>query len=378
MAILINATNIKVGGGVQVAVSVINELFSDNRGKEIVYAVSTPVYEQLKVDSDKLKKVFVVDVAISKPLAYISSLKKLENIALDNKVKCVFSIFGPSYWTPKSAKHLIGFANAWLVSGVNERAYDAYPRSKRFFMRLKNYLLGVMLYNDASYYVTETNDVKDKFCNHFGCSPERIDVVGNTISQLFFDSSSDVFGLSKIEAFKFVTITHNYPHKNLKCIVPLGEFLNNLGFKCIFVVTIPESEYEQLDSRFKDYTHNIGPIKITECKSVYDNCDALFLPTLIECFTASYLEAMATKLPILTSGLPFAENICESSAYYFDPYCDESIKNVVVNFLRKYNSEDPEIKEKLNCYPELLAKYKSNQVRVNNYMALLSKLENGD
>ena len=45
----------------------------------------------------------------------------------------------------------------------------------------------------------------------------------------------------------------------------------------------------------------------------------MFLPTLLECFSASYAEAMVMKKPILTSDLGFAHTVCKDAAIYFDP-----------------------------------------------------------
>lgn len=45
----------------------------------------------------------------------------------------------------------------------------------------------------------------------------------------------------------------------------------------------------------------------------------MFLPTLLECFSASYAEAMVMKKPILTSDLGFAHTVCKDAAVYFDP-----------------------------------------------------------
>jgi glycosyltransferase involved in cell wall biosynthesis len=49
----------------------------------------------------------------------------------------------------------------------------------------------------------------------------------------------------------------------------------------------------------------------------------MFLPTLAECFSASYPEAMKMGKPIVTTDLGFARSICRDAALYFTP-CDAS------------------------------------------------------
>jgi glycosyltransferase involved in cell wall biosynthesis len=56
----------------------------------------------------------------------------------------------------------------------------------------------------------------------------------------------------------------------------------------------------------------------------------MFLPSLIEIFTASYPEAMQMKKPILTSDLSFAHDICGEAAEYFDPVNPADIANKII------------------------------------------------
>ena len=49
-----------------------------------------------------------------------------------------------------------------------------------------------------------------------------------------------------------------------------------------------------------DWLLAVGGVDIRECPSLYEQCDFMFLPTLLECFSASYAEAMKMRRPILT------------------------------------------------------------------------------
>jgi glycosyltransferase involved in cell wall biosynthesis len=61
----------------------------------------------------------------------------------------------------------------------------------------------------------------------------------------------------------------------------------------------------------------------------YTACHALCLPTLLESFTATYVEAMHFRRPILTSDLDFAHAVCGDAALYFDPWSPESIRSAI-------------------------------------------------
>lgn len=56
---------------------------------------------------------------------------------------------------------------------------------------------------------------------------------------------------------------------------------------------------------------------IAECPSLYEQCDITFQPTLLECFTATYPEAMRMGIPIVTTDLEFARGLCGDAACYY-------------------------------------------------------------
>ena len=50
---------------------------------------------------------------------------------------------------------------------------------------------------------------------------------------------------------------------------------------------------------------------------MYQQCDIVFQPTLLECFTAAYPEAMRMERPIITTDLEFARGLCGKAAEYY-------------------------------------------------------------
>ena len=93
----------------------------------------------------------------------------------------------------------------------------------------------------------------------------------------------------------------------IKKVIPI---LKQRGLKVRFTLTIPDVDFNEMFGDEKEYVRNLRPISSKDCPKYYNQADALFLPTLLECFTASYPEAMVMKRPILTSDLPSAKQIC--------------------------------------------------------------------
>ena len=118
-----------------------------------------------------------------------------------------------------------------------------------------------------------------------------------------------------------LTISAYYPHKNLSIIKKVVDCLDAKGRKDIeFVVTLPQNYYDQLfPASYKDRIVNVGFVPSKEGPSLYKECDIMFLPTLLECFSASYAEAMIMRKPIITSDMGFARCVCKDAAIYFNP-----------------------------------------------------------
>ncbi len=328
MKLLVDATNIKFGGGLQVAVSVIREMNTVNTvGLDITFAVNENIARQLELED--IDNLHVINSSIKTLNPFSESNKRL--ILLASDVDIVFTVFGPPFWRSSKATHLVGFANAWVVSKAS-LAYRKLGLLERLATKIKNYILAKLLYDKKRFYITETETIKNRFVSKFKSERDRIIVIPNTLPYIYTEEvvpKYDLVPKQFIKSFKLVSVAHNYPHKNLEIISKVGKKLELAGFDFVFIVTINKEQYNNMSHDFQRYTYNVGPIDIKECFNLYQQVDALFLPTLLECFSVSYLEAMYHGLPILTSDLDFAHDTCKDAAIYFDPLSPTDITNKI-------------------------------------------------
>ncbi|ENZ0175021.1 glycosyltransferase [Providencia rettgeri] len=374
--ILINASNLKVGGGLQVGVATVQELINNHKkyalefGFTFVFALSSNVIEQLDIPDGIIWKRIDLDPLHIK--CFWKVRRQLNNLVFNENIDKVFSVFGPTYWKPKGVPHLVGFANAWLVASIDNIAYKQLSFLNKYKLFFKNKILATIMFDKHSYFVTETLAMKNAFIGKF--KQDNIFVVSNTLSNGFLTDKipekSKLDILDSNDSFKFLTVSHNYPHKNLAVISEVGALLENSGLDIIFVVTFPTDVYEEQSDEFKKYTINVGVLKSNECRFVYEKCNALFLPTLIECFSVSYLEAMYCKLPIATSDLPFAHSICQNAACYFNPLDVEDIANKCLEIA----TDDKGIYVSKEKYKEILNRTGDNESRVSSYLSLVCKI----
>lgn len=365
MKILINVSGNYGGGGLQVAVSFIYECltFKNNSyhillGKNIAYQVNK---------RDFPDNFIFYDIPTLKFYQFNKYLSKIEK-SINPEV--VFSVFGPSYWRP-NAPHIVGYAIAHYIYDDSPfwRTISIYQRAK-WYMKKKIHLF--FFNKDSNVIVCETEDVTNRIQKIF--PQKRIFTVSNTCSSYFFDPKfrSLPSKLYPSHKFRFLTLSKYYIHKNLHLIKPIIDELKLRGVKDIqFVLTITYEEYEKLFSnKYLEYVTTVGPINANECPSLYNECNACFLPTLLECFTANYPEAMAMKKPIITSDLGFARTICKDAAIYFDPLNIDDIVNKILILYTNINLQHSLI----NKGSEIFKRFPTATQRAESYLEICDKV----
>lgn len=324
MRIIVNTSNMVIGGGVQVALSFLEELKRIGRDRYFVF-LSAPVASQLELASFPDRFAFYhFPVSPARLPSHRRVVRRLAALEREIGPDVVFTVFGPSYWRPRSP-HVMGFALGWVIN-PDSVAF----RSVGLRKRLENLLKKISARRDADFFIVETEEVERRLIRYLGVDASRIAVVGNTCNQVFEEEFDSYPIGAEPGCFNLVTICANYPHKNLKVIREVIPFLEAASFSCRFWLTIPPDQFERDFGHLSGWVSNLGSVPIRFCPSIYQQCDALFLPTLLESFTASYPEAMKMRRPILTSDLGFARTICGDAAEYFDPLNPGAIADAII------------------------------------------------
>ena len=326
MKIILNASNLKVGGAIQVALATLQEL--RNHPDDEFYVFLSPAFSEL-IDKEVIvgQNVRIFWVDFPKRVTLFGKVRQLDILEREIGADCVFSIFGPTYWRPR-APHLAGFAQGYYL-------YSDLPffNSMRWTSKFRLFILKqyhkVILRKHIDEFVVETQDVRTRFAEFLGLSKDKIHVASNTFSSYFRDFKSESRGKHR-KTFRLLTVAYPYPHKNLLVLKSVSDILSSSGVSFRFYITVPESYYRKHFSGYEDSIKNLGPIPNSECPVAYDDCDAMILPSLVECFSASYPEAMKMQRPILTSQYSFAKTVCGDAAIYFDPLSASDIATKII------------------------------------------------
>ncbi|WP_253897502.1 glycosyltransferase [Pseudocitrobacter vendiensis] len=369
--LLINASNLYVGGGVQVAISLLEEFSKLDR--DYVSVVSPVVFEQLSIKAKE--KCILINTTPSKILNF-KGRRELDKIVLDFNIRTVLTIFGPSYWSPKNVVHIVGFALPWLIY-ANKNMFSILSFKEKLKTLLLSRLQPYFYKKNADFIVTETKDASDKVKKLLSFKDCDVFTISNTLNAIFKDTICYDYSIeSKLPNkndgdYWLLSISHDYPHKNMRIIYDLLELLPD-NYK--FITTLPCSFTDGLSDAHKERIITLGRVNSNQCPVLYQKCDAMFLPTLLECFSASYLEAMFMKKIIITSNRDFSRSVCEKHAFYFDPLDPKDISDSILDVSRMSTSKIenvllsayihgetfPTAKERAKAYLSLIDKVKKN------------------
>jgi glycosyltransferase involved in cell wall biosynthesis len=158
----------------------------------------------------------------------------------------------------------------------------------------------------------------------------NVTVMPNAVSETTLSNGSKTLPSDSTVArdtrFKLLALSRYYTHKNLELIVEAYEKHPDLLGNTVCYLTIDGGHHpkarallERVAKTVPDHVINLGPLAQEDLGAYWAAVDALIHPSMLESFSSAYLEAMAFGVPILTSDLDFAREVCGPSAVYFDP-----------------------------------------------------------
>ena len=364
MKLMINTAHQRFGGAVQVALSFISEC---RAFPEHEYFVMLGPGLQKLLNQEEFPENFHFESFDFGPINLRKSFtinKTMKGMEAKYKPDVIISTTGPTYFHSK-APQIIGFNLPLYIYPESPYVKD-YNGMRKIKFVIKKKLHYYFFKRDASAFVTQTDDVNKRVRKELGL--DKVYTVTNTASSYYKQSEPfpNKLGPKPEALYRFVTISAFYPHKYLELIKEVAGILEERGRQNFeFVLTIKPEEF---DHAFKGQNHivGVGPVPPRECPSLYRECDAVFLPTLAECFSASYPEAMIMEKPIITTDLGFARSICGDAALYFKAKDANAAVDQIERLL-----DDKELEETLIAQGhEELKKFDSPQERAKKYIDL--------
>lgn len=322
--IFLNASTCVIGGGVQVAVGFLHHVHRqlDEIGWDVVAAASPQVYEQCKaLPSRPGWRLELITPSPASVLGGWGSRRRIHRLIAEFKAQMCFTVFGPSYlWL--NIPELSGFADP-SVTNPNRHYLRNHPLGKKLGSLFRTWVKTIAVRRVRRFWV-ETSTARAGLSRRLGIAPERIEVVPNAVNRLFVPLP----GPTPHGRIRILHLSAYYPHKNHAFLLPVAKALQRSypDYDFEFVVTLPQDgqPWKELRARFDqaglaERIRTLGYLEVKNCPAAYRDCHVVFHPSLLEVFSATYLEAFAASRPVVASDLDFAHEVCGGAASYFNP-----------------------------------------------------------
>lgn len=291
--------------------------------------------------------------------SYKNVQKQLRLLEEQIKPDVIYTIVAPSYLLFKS-KEVMRFTNPWVTQpnkfSWNTLSLKAKIRTKLWCWVQKYFLRKV------HYFITQTDTTKRGLMKITGEPDSHICVVPNVLPALI--SKQDTTALGSDGWINIISPAVAYPHKNLEIIPDVIYKLQKLGINNVrFHTTLPVNNaiYKTIELKLSNYGlsdrwRNYGIVPQIELVKIYRQCQMMFLPTLLEVFSVSAIEAMYFGLPIVATNFSFNTEVFGDACLYFEPTNAENAASQISKII-----QSPDLKA------ELLKKMKSKLSLYGDY-----------
>ena len=322
--VLVNTSTLMQGGGLQVAAAFIEHALQDSDAASWEYMISRSAARELEG--------FGIDISgphfhvfEKSPARHADERDRALKIEARMQPDLVFTLFGPAYVRFKS-RHLCGVADPW----VTHSSWLAFKTLGFSLETLK--MIGTMAWKSlwwkrVDYWWTEAPVARDGLISRLRCPPENVFIIPNTAGPQF-ERNKVSASFPAGEKIQILCLSAYYCHKNLEIIpdvvLEIEKLRPDLDFE--FTVTLPMEKLEvrKIFARAdrigaSHRIKNLGRVPVRETPGLYAKSHMTFLPSLLEVFSAVYPESLCTGVPLVTTDLRFARDVCKDAAAYFEP-----------------------------------------------------------
>lgn len=379
MKILFNCIVNREGGAIQNAANFISNAYADG-GHEYFFIVSEAVYEVIIAWNCVDERVLVV----GHPLYNSDTRSSVAKLEIEFQPDIVYTMAGPSYIKFKSF-HVLGISDGYITHADLDVFF--YGRSflegvKHLF---KTILKGLLSRREGNGYIFQTETSRQGYCSRYFLKAKKTRVVPNALGRSFGSSNLRLQKHSAAADRKCYILcpSSDYSHKDLYIIKRIAKLVSEditeaKGVELIFYVTVARnSPFAALINEINAASPlvqvvNKGPYLYSDASEVYADCDVVFMPSVLETFSTSYLEALAAGKALVVADKAFSREICGNAAVYFTP---KNAKSALKCILKVRCSAASDV---MHSYSAVLDKYGEYEGRYNQIIRSLQVLRFGE
>ena len=376
MNIVVNFIPLKKGGGVQVGLDFLNQvkLYGKEHNWFVVATEGTPFVNYKYSENVSLVKLISRNLVDRLKFEYVGC----KDVINKTNAHVIYTQFGP-IWPGATVTNIAGCAYSnlmypeidfWgklpLLSQIKKRVID--------FFRIKRMLA-------ADQIIFETQDLLERAIKIYNLPESRVHFVSPAISSLVKVSGDANKKISSIpEGFRILLLSHYRVHKNIEILPKVSEILNTrFNIKnVVFVLTLNDDKKSQniyskaIELGVNNYICNIGSIDYEECGSLYEACDAVILPSLLESFSNTIAEAWLMKKPLIISDFEWSRSLCGDAAIYIKYNDEEDTAYKIARLI----TNKKEIETVVRNGMVMLNKYSTAKSRFLSYKKIIENVVN--
>lgn len=150
--------------------------------------------------------------------------------------------------------------------------------------------------------------------------------------------------------FRALYVSIINPHKNMDRVIEMFDKYRDELHGVVLYVTAEKSNscyqyklWKKIEKKgLEESIRFLGVFQQTDIPALFNACDVVFFPTLLETVGHGHNDAFFFERPLIASNLDFAHETCGDAAYYIDPFSLESMKNGLLTL-----KNDPALCEEL-------------------------------
>lgn len=337
--VLFNCTTNTAGGGVKNSLLYIRHNIDSTNPWETHYAISSQVCAELKACNVTLGSNF--HVFESSPARDFGSRRRLLRLSQELKVDFVYTMAGPAY-VKFQVPHLMGISNPYIT---HAQVKDIIAIDKNLFRAVKHLIeirLRLIQAKRADWFLFQTEHSRERFLSRSNYDKSKTYVVPNaytpTTGRIVNQTTPGFPG----KDITILCVGAAFRHKNWCSVPQLAQRLNRdfpaYRFKFVFTLKGDSSDWNKLLSEFQqlglsDTVSNFGEFNYSQIDNLYDQADIALQPSLLETFSATYLEAFQHGIPLVVLDRLFSRSICGDAAFFYSDLksFSDAIRQIVNN-----------------------------------------------
>ena len=185
----------------------------------------------------------------------------------------------------------------------------------------------------ATSYAVQTEVMRGRLIDRFKLAEDRVHIIPAGASSEM--QSPEISPLPQpLKPLKLLFLSRYAPHKHFECLPAVAQLLKERKVPVEITLTIHKDEAPgaaKVLQALRSYPNirNIGPMPVEEIGTLVQAHHGIFLPSLMESFSGAYAEALRHRRLIFTSHYDFATTLLGDAASYFDPLKPENIVSVL-------------------------------------------------